>query len=92
MIRSVDHACRVELGRAVMDLGGWLRRLGLEKYEAVFRENEIDVDVLPELTELDLENDAQRIAFTEYTFPRYEVSHPRMDRAHHARRRRLQRQ
>ncbi len=29
-----------------MDLGGWLRRLGLGKYEAVFRENEISERVL----------------------------------------------
>ena len=34
-----------------MDLGGWLRSLGLEKYEASFRENEIDETVLPSLTE-----------------------------------------
>jgi hypothetical protein len=54
LIRSVDHECRVELGRAVMDLGGWLRRLGLEKYEAVFRENEIGEKVLPSLTAEDL--------------------------------------
>ena len=27
---------------AIMDLGGWLRSLGLEKYEATFRENEIN--------------------------------------------------
>ena len=33
-----------------MDLGGWLRSLGLEKYEAAFRENEIDETVLPTLT------------------------------------------
>jgi class 3 adenylate cyclase/predicted ATPase len=38
-----------------MDVVVWLRSLGLGKYEAVFRENEIDADVLPELTELDLE-------------------------------------
>ena len=38
-----------------MDIVVWLRSLGLEKYEPVFRENEIDADVLPELTELDLE-------------------------------------
>jgi class 3 adenylate cyclase/predicted ATPase len=38
-----------------MDVASWLRSLGLEKYEPVFRENEIDADVLPELTELDLE-------------------------------------
>src|ERR1700747_3052603 len=34
-----------------MDLGGWLRSLGLEQYEAVFRENEIDETILPDLTE-----------------------------------------
>ncbi len=33
-----------------MDLGGWLRSLGLERYEAAFRENEIDDMVLPNLT------------------------------------------
>jgi Adenylate and Guanylate cyclase catalytic domain/SAM domain (Sterile alpha motif) len=38
-----------------MDLGGWLRGLGLGQYEAAFRESEIDADVLPELTEADLE-------------------------------------
>jgi class 3 adenylate cyclase len=35
----------------VMDLGGWLRSLGLERYEGAFRENEIDETVLPSLTE-----------------------------------------
>jgi hypothetical protein len=34
-----------------MDLGGWLRSLGLEKYEAVLRDNEIDEAVLHKLTE-----------------------------------------
>src|SRR5215472_12875892 len=34
-----------------MDLGGWLRSLGLEEYEAVFRENAIDETVLHDLTE-----------------------------------------
>ncbi len=38
-----------------MDVGGWLRSLGLEQYESVFRENEIDSQVLSELTESDLE-------------------------------------
>jgi class 3 adenylate cyclase len=37
-----------------MDLRGWLRSLGLEKYEAAFRENEIDDKVLPSLTQEDL--------------------------------------
>ena len=39
-----------------MDIGGWLRSLGLEKYEAAFRENEIDDTVLPSLTEEDLKD------------------------------------
>ena len=37
-----------------MDIGGWLRSLGLGKYEAAFRENEIDETVLPGLTAEDL--------------------------------------
>jgi class 3 adenylate cyclase len=35
----------------VMDIVVWLRSLGLGKYEAAFRENEIDRAVLPSLTE-----------------------------------------
>src|SRR4029077_8663765 len=38
-----------------MDVASWLRSLGLEQYEAVFRENAIDVSVLPEVTDQDLE-------------------------------------
>ena len=37
-----------------MDVVVWLRSLGLGKYEAVFRENEIDETVLPNLTAEDL--------------------------------------
>ena len=39
-----------------MDVGGWLRRLGLEQYEASFRENKIDDTVLPKLTAEDLKD------------------------------------
>src|SRR5215831_11949694 len=39
-----------------MDLGGWLRSLGLERYEAAFRENEIDETVLLSLTAEDLKD------------------------------------
>jgi class 3 adenylate cyclase len=35
---------------AIMDIGGWLRSLGLERYETAFRENEIDETVLRSLT------------------------------------------
>ena len=39
-----------------MDLGSWLRSLGLEQYEAAFRENAIDEKVLPRLTAEDLKD------------------------------------
>jgi class 3 adenylate cyclase len=39
-----------------MDLGDWLRSLGLGQYEAAFRENEIDDAVLPSLTAEDLKD------------------------------------
>ena len=38
-----------------MDVGAWLRGLGLGQYEGTFRDSEIEADVLPELTESDLE-------------------------------------
>jgi class 3 adenylate cyclase/tetratricopeptide (TPR) repeat protein len=39
-----------------MDVGGWLRGLGLEQYEAAFRENAIDDTVLLNLTAEDLKD------------------------------------
>jgi len=39
-----------------MDLGDWLRSLRVERYEAAFRENEIDDTVLPNLTAEDLKD------------------------------------
>ena len=36
--------------RAVMDIVVWLRSLGLGRYEAAFRENDVDETVLPSLT------------------------------------------
>jgi len=39
-----------------MDVGGWLRKLGLEQYETVFRENMVDDTVLPRLTAEDLKD------------------------------------
>ena len=38
-----------------MDISAWLHELGLERYEQAFRDNEVDFEVLPELTEADLE-------------------------------------
>jgi SAM domain (Sterile alpha motif)/Adenylate and Guanylate cyclase catalytic domain len=37
-----------------MDVGAWPRGLGLGQYETTFRESEIDAEVLPDLTEGDL--------------------------------------
>src|SRR6516162_8183165 len=34
-----------------MDVGGWLRGLGLGQYETNFRDNKIDADLLPRLTD-----------------------------------------
>jgi len=50
-----NHACGVDL-RPRMDIDVWLRSLGLERYEAAFRENEIDETVLPNLTAEDLKD------------------------------------
>jgi hypothetical protein len=33
-----------------MNVGDWLRALGLEQYEAAFHENDVDAEVLPTLT------------------------------------------
>jgi class 3 adenylate cyclase len=38
------------IGGTGVDVGAWLRGLGLERYEPVFRDNEIDAAVLPKLT------------------------------------------
>ena len=39
-----------------MDVVVWLRSLGLEEYEAAFRENKVDAAVLPKLTVEDLKD------------------------------------
>jgi SAM domain (Sterile alpha motif) len=37
-----------------MEVGEFLRELGLQQYEAAFRDNRIDIRVLPKLTAEDL--------------------------------------
>src|SRR5580704_17974306 len=44
-----DDAGRRQLRAPIMDIGGWLRSLGLEQYERAFRENHVDETVLPNL-------------------------------------------
>ena len=38
-----------------MNVAQWLNAIGLGQYEALFREHEIDANVLPDLVEADLE-------------------------------------
>jgi hypothetical protein len=49
-----DHRFK-PIWRIIMDVGDWLRSLGLGQYETTFRDNGIDADVLCELTEADFE-------------------------------------
>jgi class 3 adenylate cyclase len=39
-----------------VDIAAWLRKMGLERYEQAFRENEIDAEILPKLTADDLKD------------------------------------
>src|SRR5215472_11584891 len=45
LLRAEDHR---------MDIAAWLGRLGLEQYAPAFRDNDVDGEVLPELTADDL--------------------------------------
>ena len=51
-----DHVLTNLSVGAPMDVVVWLRSLGLGKYEAAFRENDIDETVLPNLTAEDLKD------------------------------------
>jgi hypothetical protein len=39
-----------------VDIAAWLRGLGLDQYEPIFRDNDIDGDVLPSVTTQDLKD------------------------------------
>ena len=54
-LAATERLSREAMWGAAMDLGEWLKGLGLGQYEATFRAHEIDADVLPDLTEADLE-------------------------------------
>src|SRR5580658_2518291 len=59
-----------------MDIGDWLRSLGLEQYEAAFRDNAITGKVLPNLTADDLKDLYQTsVRLTRLGFP----NHPQHD-------------
>jgi class 3 adenylate cyclase len=44
------------MGGTAMDVAGWLRGLGLGQYETNFRDNKINADLLPRLTNDDLKD------------------------------------
>jgi SAM domain (Sterile alpha motif) len=46
----------VQIWGPAMDVGGWLRGLGLGQYEDTFRDNKIDADLLPRLTDAGLKD------------------------------------
>jgi class 3 adenylate cyclase len=50
-----DHHRIRRSKETTMDVGIWLQGLGLEQYETLFRENDIDAEVLGDLTDGDLE-------------------------------------
>ena len=61
MVRSSTDCCRLpplEIGEGLdggeVDIGAWLRGLGLGQYEREFRDNAVDAEVLPKLTGDDL--------------------------------------
>jgi class 3 adenylate cyclase/predicted ATPase len=55
-VQGVDLALDRDSGEAAVDVGAWLDRLGLEQYEQSFRANDVDDEVLSELTAEDLVN------------------------------------
>src|SRR5271170_1758732 len=56
ILASVGPLSHRACSDATMNIEGWLRKLGLEQYEAAFRENKIDREVLPQLTAEDLKD------------------------------------
>src|SRR5215210_395715 len=52
--RRGREGARAPQERPVTDVAAWLRGLGLGQYEAAFRDNAVDVNVLPSLTAEDL--------------------------------------
>jgi hypothetical protein len=60
-----------------VDVGEWLKSLGLERYEATFRENDVDAEVLPDLTA----NDLKEIGITSFGHRRQLLEAGKSDQA-----------
>ena len=54
-LNAMSRAICAQPSEDVMDVATWLGDLGLERHEAAFRDNLIDMNVVRELTENDLE-------------------------------------
>jgi SAM domain (Sterile alpha motif) len=55
-VAAYAHHEEGDLRNRGMDVGDWLRKLGLGQYETAFHDNEIDGEVLPKLTADDLKD------------------------------------
>jgi class 3 adenylate cyclase len=53
-LRLLCDFSRPVIRAVIMDVGDWLQSLGLSEYEAAFRDNQIDGEILPKLTGDDL--------------------------------------
>jgi SAM domain (Sterile alpha motif) len=80
-----------------VDIGQWLRGLGLQSYEQAFRNNGIDFDVLPRLTADDLKeigvlavgHRRKILDAIREVAARGSADHPGTEMPHHAERRQL---
>ena len=54
LVELISAWCTTEPEEAAVDVASWLRNLGLERYEASFRENDVGAELLPNLTADDL--------------------------------------
>src|SRR5271163_2581597 len=54
----MEHSCpAAQISRgAAMDVADWLQEIGFERYEAAFRENDVDAELLLGLTDNDLKD------------------------------------
>jgi hypothetical protein len=50
---SFRHAITTPLRGRFVDIAAWLRELGLERYEQVFQDSQIEPEILAELTDED---------------------------------------
>ena len=66
-----------------MDIGVWLRSLGLEQYETLFRENDIDLEIISDLTDGDLEKIGVARAPQAPVEGRRSARRPRASASHH---------